>query len=144
MSALLLLAIGIGLLIAEIFTLSFALIWVGIGFIAVALVHWVYPIHDVYVQIALASGIGLILMLLLRKKLQLFFTGKEVKDEFLQADGGIGVVYHGSIKFKGTMWQYEFANQAFELNDGDQVHVLHFSGNKAVIAPKQKSDRHPN
>ena len=135
MSPLILFAIGILFLVVEVLTMTFALLWIGIGFLFVSLGNYFYPIDNVYVQVAVAMGIGFALMLLLRKKVQDWFTGKRtLQDEFLQMESGVGTVVEGAIKFKGTLWQAEFKDsQSFELITGDKVMVVAFNGNKVVI-----------
>ncbi len=127
-----LLGIGIGLIGLEMTLGSFYIIWFGIGFCIVAGVEFFIPFSSGLYQVSLAFLIALVLLFLLKNKLIEFLSKneKEIKDDFLN-ESGVGVMKHGLVEFKGTMWEVE--SKFKDLENGTEVEVLRVEKNKAFI-----------
>ena len=127
-----LLALGIVLIGLEALLFSFVLLWIGIGFIVVALLSSMGIFESGYVQIAVAVSIGLVLVLALRKWSMNLINKSEDDTEEKIHKGGIGVIDGGMIKMNGTYWQSDDDLSGF--SDGDRVEVIDIVNNKAKIA----------
>ena len=127
-----LLALGIILIGLEALLFSFVLLWIGIGFIVVALLSYGGLFDSGYVQIAAAVSIGLVLVLALRKwSMNLINKTADDTEEKIHK-GGTGVIDGGMIKMNGTYWQSDDDLSSF--SDGDRVEVIDIVNNKAKIA----------
>ncbi len=127
-----LLALGIVLIGIEALLFSFVLLWIGIGFIAVAILSYFTLFASGYVQIAVAVSIGLVLVLALRKwSMTLINKSADDTEEKIHASG-VGIVEGGMIKMNGTYWQSDDDLSGF--SDGDRVEVVDIINNKAKLA----------
>ena len=143
MAEIILLSIGIGLIIAEMFLGSFFLLFVGLGFVITALLEWVIGFENygnVYVLWALSIGIfSALSLIVLRKPLKKRFGKTEgYDDDFLSHSEGVGVIKEGMVYFKGTLWGYELASESQSthqatLSDGTQVRVVQIREGRAII-----------
>ena len=127
-----LLAFGIVLIGLEALIFSFVLLWIGIGFIVVALLTYMGLFDSGYVQIAVAVSIGLVLVLALRKWSMKLINKSEDDTEEKIHKSGVGVIEGGLIKMDGTYWQSD--NDLSQYKDGDKVQVLDIVKNKAKLA----------
>ena len=93
-----LLAIGVALITFEAVIVSFVLVWFGVGFVLTAFISYIYVFDDGIWQIATASLISLILLLLLRKKVLESFlkSKKDISDNFLD-EKGIGEIKNSKV-----------------------------------------------
>jgi len=132
-----LLAIGVVLIALEAVIVSFVLIWFGIGFVLTALLSYFLPFHDGIWQIATASIISLILLLMLRKKaLESFLKSKkDISDNFFD-EKGIGEIRNSKVFYKATYWDIDSKLDEKEFVDGEKVMVLKTHKNKATIEKK--------
>ncbi len=126
-----LLAFGIVLIGLEALIFSFVLLWIGIGFIVVALLTYIGLFESGYVQIAVAVSIGLVLVLALRKWSMTLINKSEDDTEEKIHKSGIGVIEGGMIKMDGTYWQSD--DDLSQYKDGDRVEVTDIVNNKAVL-----------
>ena len=126
-----LLALGIVLIGLEALIFSFVLLWIGIGFIVVALLTYIGLFESGYVQIAVAVSIGLVLVLALRKWSMTLINKSEDDTEEKIHKSGVGVIEGGMIKMDGTYWQSDDDLSVYK--DGDRVEVLDIVKNRAVI-----------
>lgn len=127
-----LLALGIVLIGLEALLFSFVLLWIGIGFIAVAILSYFILFDSGYVQIAVAVSIGLLLVLALRKwSMNLINKTADDTEEKIHKSG-IGVIEGGMIKMNGTYWQSDDDLSLFK--DGDRVEVVDIVNNKVKLA----------
>ena len=103
-----LLAIGVALITFEAVIVSFVLVWFGVGFVLTALISYIYIFGDGIWQIATASLISLILLLLLRKKVLESFlkSKKDISDNFLD-EKGIGEIKNSKVFYKATYWDID-------------------------------------
>ncbi len=134
-SAYALLGIGLVLVGLEMALGSFYILWFGIGFCVVSAVEFFYPFANGLHQVALASLIAFVLLVALKQRLKNFLSKneKEIKDDFLN-EAGVGIMKHGMVEFKGTMW--EVGTEFKKLEDGVEVEVLKAEKNKATIKLK--------
>lgn len=132
-----LLAIGVALIALEAVIASFVLIWFGIGFVLTALLSYFLAFNDGIWQIATASIISLILLLMLRKKaLESFLKSKkDISDNFLN-EKGIGEIRDSKVFYKATYWDIDSKLDEKEFVDGEKVVVLKTHKNKASIEKK--------
>ena len=127
-----LLALGIILIGLEALIFSFVLLWIGIGFIVVALLSYLLLFESGYVQIAVAVSIGLLLVLVLRKWSMNLVNKSEDDSEEKIHKGGVGVIDGGMIKMNGTYWQSDDDLSGYK--EGDRVEVIDIVNNKAKLA----------
>lgn len=132
-----LLAIGVALIALEAVIASFVLIWFGIGFVLTALLSYFLAFNDGIWQIATASIISLILLLMLRKKaLESFLKSKkDISDNFFD-EKGIGEIRNSKVFYKATYWDIDSKLDEKEFVDGEKVVVLKTHKNKATIEKK--------
>lgn len=132
-----LLGIGVVLIGLEALISSFILIWFGIGFVITALISMAFPFSDGVWQLATASIISLVFIVLLRKKaLEKFLSSEEnITDNFLH-EGGIGEIKNSKVFFKGTYWEIDSDINDNEFEEGEKVEVLETYRNSAKIVKK--------
>lgn len=156
MSALMLLGLGFGFIVAEIFFGSFFLLFIGIGLCITAGIEAFIgfgniaggSVESVYIWQALSICLfSLLCLVLLRKPIKSWFKGSQVYEDSLQNGGGVGEIQQGMVYFKGTLWAYETDSSTLDSNglespttdssmplqEGDKVQVLEIRGNKAII-----------
>lgn len=132
-----LLGIGVILLGLEAVISSFILIWFGIGFIITAAISYFYPYSDGIWQLATASIISLVLLILLRKRVLESFldSQKEITDNFLN-EKGKGVIKNSKVFYKGTYWEIESDLDDSDFIEGEKVLVSKTYKNFAKISKK--------
>ncbi len=126
-----LLALGIILIGIEALLFSFVLLWIGIGFIAVAILSYFTLFASGYVQIAVAVSIGLVLVLALRKWSMTLINKSADDTEEKIHKSGVGIVEGGMIKMNGTYWQSD--DDLSIYNEGDRVEVVDIINNKVKL-----------
>lgn len=153
MSALMLLGLGLGCIVAEIFFGSFFLLFIGMGLCITAGIEAFIGFGDimggsvegVYVWQALSICLfSLLCLVVLRKPIKSWFKGSQVYEDSLQ-NGGVGEIQQGMVYFKGTLWTYQLeslessdsksAVDSTALRDGDRVEILSIEKGKAIIKP---------
>jgi membrane protein implicated in regulation of membrane protease activity len=132
-----LLAIGVALIAFEAVIASFVLIWFGFGFVLTALISYIYVFSDGLWQIAIASIISLILLILFRKKVLESFlkSRKNISDNFLD-EKGIGEIKNSKVFYKATYWDIDSEIDEKEFVEGEKVIVLKTHKNHATIEKK--------
>lgn len=126
-----LLALGVFLIGLEALVFSFFLIWIGIGFVVVALLTYMGLFESGYAQIAVAVSIGLILLLTLRKwSMRLIVKSEDSSEEKIHKSG-LGIIEGGMVKMDGTYWQSD--DDLSRYKDGDRVEVVDIVNNKAKL-----------
>lgn len=152
MSALTLLGLGIGFIVAEIFFGSFFLFFIGLGLCITAGIEYIMgfggsSVESVYMwQAASICIFSFLCLIALRKPIKSWFKGSQVYEDSLQNGGGVGEIQQGMVYFKGTLWAYELekspesseidsksALDSMALRDGDKVEVLSIERGKATI-----------
>lgn len=149
MSALMLLGLGFGFIVAEIFFGSFFLLFIGMGLCITAgieaFIGFGGSVESVYVWQALSICLfSLLCLVVLRKPIKSWFKGSQVYEDSLQ-NGGVGEIQQGMVYFKGTLWAYQLeslessdsksAVDSMTLRDGDKVEILSIEKGKAIIKP---------
>ena len=151
MSALMLLGLGLGFIVAEIFFGSFFLFFIGLGLCITAGFEAFVgfgggSVESVYAWQAVSiCAFAFLTLILLRKPIKSWFKGSQVYEDSLQSSG-VGEIQQGMVYFKGTLWAYEKAptldsngleSSTLESNtplkEGDRVQVLEIRDNKAII-----------
>ena len=132
-----LLGIGVILIAFEAIITSFILIWFGIGFIITALISYVYVFNDGVWQLAVASFISVLLLVLLRKKAfeKFLQSDEKISDNFLD-EKGFGEIKNQKVYYKGTYWQIDGSIDESKFNEGEKVIVTKTHKNSATISKK--------
>lgn len=150
MSALMLLGLGLGFIVAEIFFGSFFLLFIGLGLCITAGIEAFVgfgniiggSVESVYAWQAVSiCAFAFLTLILLRKPIKSWFKGSQVYEDSLQNGGGVGEIQQGMVYFKGTLWAYELDTESssemdldsMALCDGDKVEVLSIERGKATI-----------
>ena len=154
MSIIILLGLGLGFIVAEIFFGSFFLLFIGLRLCITAGIEAFVgfgniiggSVESVYVWQAVSiCAFAFLTLILLRKPIKSWFKGSQVYEDSLQS-GGVGEIQQGMVYFKGTLWAYAKAptldsngleSSTLESNtplkEGDRVQVLEIRDNKAII-----------
>lgn len=125
-----LLGIGIAFVGIEAVFFSFFLMWIGIGFIFVGILTLFITFDSAWIQVALAFSIGLVLVILFRKKMMAEFASIKVTKEEVVHKDGLGTILDGSIKMDGTFWQTDSDLSSYKNGDKVKVKIEH---NKAIV-----------
>jgi len=126
-----LIAIGILLIGIEALLFSFVFLFLGIGFLSISLISYIYPFESGLAQIALAFVIALLSIFLFRKSLLTKMSKEsDVKEERSHVSG-MGIVQEGMVNFDGTYWKAE--TDISMLNDGTRVEVVDVINNMVVL-----------
>ncbi len=150
MSVITLLCCSIALIIAEIFFLSFFLLFIGIGLLITAGIEYFIGFStfgNIYVGQSLSVCIcSLLSLILLKKPIKLWFENSQHYNDFLQNASGIGEIQDGMVYFKGALWAYKLHDSKTHdtdikladsitsaLKEGDKVKVLEIKDNKVII-----------
>lgn len=124
-------AIGIILIGLEALIFSFFLFPIGLGFLIVSIFHLYFMrFNSLFSQTATALVLGLIFILLFRKKFICLMGKSSSNKEDKIHVSGIGIVDGKQIKFEGTFWNTN--DDLSSYNDGDKVKIEIFK-NKAVL-----------
>ena len=127
-----LLAIGIVLIGIEALFFSFFLIWIGIGFLLVAVLSYFDLYENGIAQIATACVIGLALVFALRKWSMNMLNKTQDATEDRAHIRGIGTIDNGMVEMDGTYWQSNDDLSGFK--DGDKVEIIDVVNNKVKLA----------
>ena len=132
-----LLGIGVVLIAFEAVVTSFILIWFGIGFMLTAFISYIYPFDDGIWQLAIASFISILLLLLLRKRTfkKFLSSNEEITDNFLN-EKGIGEIKNEKVFYKGTYWEIDGETDESIFKEGEKVLVIKTFKNFATIEKK--------
>lgn len=140
MSVWIVIAIGLLLMLGEIFTGTFFILFVGIAFILTGILELLFNFQSIVntnteliaLQCILIGVLSFTLILFLRK----YFTQKVFKfsevysDDFLN-ESGIGIVRGDMIEYKGTLWSYKKNNKKYK--DGEQIIIKGVKNNQLII-----------
>ncbi len=126
-----LLAFGILLIGLEALTFSFVLFFIGIGFVLVSFVSYIYTFDNATIQIALAFVLALLFALILRKTLINKLLKSSKKQEERAHIKGIGEIQDGVVKFDGTFWNT--LDDLSKYKNGDKVRIKDVKDNMVVL-----------
>jgi len=132
-----LLGIGVVLIAFESIITSFILIWFGIGFVLTALISYLYGFDDGIWQLAIASFISILLLVILRKRTfkKFLSSNEKITDNFLN-EKGIGQIKNEKVFYKGTYWEIDGQVDESIFKEGDKVIVTKTFKNFATIEKK--------
>jgi membrane protein implicated in regulation of membrane protease activity len=133
--------LGAVLIIAEIFTLGFVLLWFGIGALAAALVGWVG--FGVGFQFLVFTVISIVLTAMSRTIFVKYFPQDEdaVKTGIDSLPGQIGTVtlaskgalQEGAVKVYGSVWTAFPIDDETPLIEGEKVEVVRVQGSSIYV-----------
>jgi len=141
------LVLGVALIIAEVFTLGFVLLWFGIGAIAAALVGmmgfgfiWQFAVFAI-ISVALTAMSRTIFSKYLRHN-----EDNALKSGADALPGQIGTVTisskgalnEGAVKVFGSTWTAFPENDDIELREGEKVEVVRVQGSSIYVRPVSK------
>lgn len=136
-----LIALGALLVVVEIFSMAFIVMWFGIGAMLTGLLTLFVPDMDLGLQLLLAGLMGGVLMYLLRDR----FVSKgnaemETLHTFSAGKGTLVVTKEGNVTVhcNGTYWRIGNLEElaGYELETGLAVQVSRFENNAAYIDPQ--------
>lgn len=139
--------LGVGLIVAEVFTLGFVLFWFGLGAIAAAIVGMFgFGLAWQFAAFVIVSG-GLTVMS--RTILANYIWGKEGSDVKMGMDslpGQIGTVISPSqgalnaaaVKVYGSEWTAYPEDGETQFADGEKVEVVSVKGSSIYVRPITK------
>jgi membrane protein implicated in regulation of membrane protease activity len=135
--------LGIGLIIAEIFTLGFVLFWFGLGALAAALFGFLG--FGFGVQFLVFASVSTILTILSRPIVKYLSHGEEntVKMGVDSLPGQVGTVTVNSkgalnesaVKVFGSTWTAFPEDDSAPLVEGEKVEVVRVQGNSIWVRP---------
>ena len=141
-SSILWVVLGVGLIIAEIFTLGFVLLWFGIGAFAAALVG-VLGFGFVWQFLAFAL-VSVVLTAMSRTIFSNYFSNSEensIKTGVDALPGKIGTVssaskgalHEGAVKVFGSTWTAFPIDDETPLLEGEKVEVVQIKGSSIYV-----------
>ena len=131
-SAMILIALGIGLVALEALLFSFVIFWFGVATIIVGFSTYFIEYSDGLWQLAAIATIALLLLFTLRSKaLERFMKSEEHEhnDNFFNTSGE-GEIRNNRVYFKGTYWKIE-SSELF--TEGERVFVVSTDGSVAHV-----------
>lgn len=134
--------LGVILIVAEIFTLGFVLLWFGIGALAAALIA--YLGFGLGLQFLVFAGVSIALTALSRTIFASYFSHDEtnlIKTGVDSLPGQIGTVTisskgamnEGAVKVFGSTWTAFPANDEDFLREGEKVEVVSVKGSSIFV-----------
>ena len=138
------LLLGIGLIIAEVFTLGFVLLWFGVGAIAAALVGLIFPAGGFLLQFLVFAIVSIGLTAMSRTIFAKYLSHREEDSVKLGVDslpGQIGMVTlpskgalrEGAVKVYGSVWTAYPVDGETELVEGEKVEVVSVKGSSIYV-----------
>lgn len=131
--------IGIVLIIIDIATTTFILLFFGIGALITAIATWTGITPQLGGQVVVFSITSLITMMLFRKTAQRFFGRSEKELEYTEYIGQKALVTEsipangeGRIKYRGTEW-IAFSDLSDEIPEGSMVKIEAVDGIKLKV-----------
>lgn len=130
--------LGIGLIIFEVFTTTFFLLFFGIAALLVAGLRFV-GINDLPTEILIFSAIGILGTLIFRKKMMQSIHSKNHVNidvgSSLTVTEDIRSKTEGSITYRGSPWK-AFNNTEYTLSKGDAAIIENIEGVKIILNKK--------
>ncbi len=138
------LVLGVGLIIAEIFTLGFVLLWFGVGAIAAALVGIIFPQGGFLLQFTVFAIVSIALTLASRTIFANYFSHAEsdrMKSGVDALPGKVGTVttaskgalQEGAVKVFGSTWTAFPIDEETKLIKGEKVEVVEVKGSSIYV-----------
>ena len=137
MSFWILFVIGLVLIVAEMFSGSFFLLFIGVGFVLTGVLEWLVGFENLLInpllaQAILISVISVFSFIFVKPALKrsLFQNSQSYKENFLDEQGE-GEIKEGMVYFKGTLWAYEESKKHY--NEGEKVRVKGVKNNRLIL-----------
>ena len=131
----LLIGLGFLLIASEMLVTAFIMLWFGFGIIIVGIISYFYAYTDGIWQLASASIIALLLLIVLRNKFVREFLNpvdKLPEENFLNEEGQ-GVIKDGKVYYKSIFWTPDNLGNINDFEEGEVVDVLEALKGKAKI-----------
>lgn len=140
------LLLGVVLIIAEVFTLGFVMLWFGVGAIAAALVGLIFPSGGFLLQFLVFATISIALTAMSRTIFANYLSHREEDSIRVGVDslpGQIGMVTvpssgalkEGAVKVYGSVWTAFPIDGETELTEGQKVEVVSVKGSSIYVRP---------
>jgi len=128
--------VGIALIIADILTATFVLVFFGIGALITALTTWIGLTRSIELQLIIFPAISVISMILFRKTAKrLFGKGPEGPEysEFIGEKAKVTVTIpphgEGRVSYRGTEW-IAYSENGSTIPEGSSVTIIDVDGIK--------------
>jgi len=136
------LVLGVILIIAEIFTLGFVLLWFGIGAIAAALAGMLGA--PFVIQFAVFAGISVVLTLMSRTIFAKYLGHSDEEAVKMGIDAlpgqigtvtteSMGALNEGAVKVYGSTWTAFPVDEESRLIEGEKVEVVSVKGSSIYV-----------
>lgn len=135
MSFWILLSVGVALIIAEMFSGSFFLLFVGVGFVLTGVLEWLigfesFSANPILIQAGLICLISILSLVFVKPSIKrLLQQSEEYKEDFLNEQGE-GEIKQGMVYFKGTLWSFEGDRH---YDEGQKVRVKGVKDNHLIL-----------
>ena len=134
--------LGVGLIVAEIFTFGFVLFWFGIGALAAALAGWLGVPFGL--QFLIFAGVSIVLTVMSRTIFAKYYAEDDTNALKMGIDalpGQIGTVTsassgalnEGAVKVYGSTWTAFPADSSAILVEGEKVEVVRVQGSSIYV-----------
>jgi inner membrane protein len=138
------LLLGVILIIAEVFTLGFVLLWFGVGALAAALVGLIFPSGGFLLQFLVFAIVSIALTAMSRTIFANYLSHKDEDEVKMGVDslpGQIGMVTvpskgslkEGAVKVYGSVWTAFPIDGETELTEGEKVEVVSVKGSSIYV-----------
>lgn len=136
------LLLGVGLIVAEIFTLGFVLLWFGVGAVAAALVG--IAGGGFLLQFLVFAGVSIVLTAMSRTIFARYFShddGQRLRSGMEALPGKVGTVTsasagalnEGAVKVFGSTWTAFPIDDESALVEGEKVEVVEVRGSSIYV-----------
>lgn len=144
---------GVGLIIAEIFTFGFVLFWFGIGALAAALAGWLGVPFGL--QFLIFAGVSIVLTVMSRTIFAKYYAHDDKDALKMGIDalpGQIGTVTlsskgalnEGAVKVYGSTWTAFPVDSSPPLVEGEKVEVVSVQGSSIYVQKIEDSKKLPD
>lgn len=134
-------ALGFLLLIFEIFTLSFVVVFFGVAALVVALIKYTTGLDNITAELLIFAGVGGSCLFFFRNKLRKTFNkrGGIANDAstVIELTAAVPPQKTGKIEYQGTVWD-AFNESDRPLAVGDKAVIVRTEGIKLIVRPWQK------
>lgn len=131
--------IGVLLIIAELTTLTFILVFLGIGAVATAITTAVGLTPDINSQLALFAVISILTMLFFRKVAKRSFLGisdmmPEYAGQKIKVIKSIPAGKEGQVEYRGSPWT-AYSDFSETISEGATVEIIAIDGVRVKVKP---------
>ena len=134
-------AVGLVLLIIEVFTLSFVVLFFGLSALVVAGIKLTTGTNNLAIELVIFAILGCACLLGFRNKLrQIFNKSARVNTDALTViDLSVAIAPHNKakIEYQGTIWDAHNESD-IQLKAGDKAIIVRTDGIKLIVKPYQR------